>query len=88
MLDTKKEREYYLDIAKSDEKGAFLDEHHSHFILVNDSVAAFGTVHSPSKARGLWKRCYGGRCMLDSGIVPWTVCCSGFGEKAPTITMP
>ena len=49
-------KRYYLDIAGRGTEGkVFLDEHHSHFILVNDSQAPdqFGTVHSPSQARGL-----------------------------------
>ena len=49
-------KRYYLDIARGDTEGkVFLDEHHSHFILVNDSQAPekFGKVHSPSQARGL-----------------------------------
>ena len=49
-------KRYYLDIAGGDKKGkASLDEHHSHFILVNDSQVPykFGKVHSPSQARGL-----------------------------------
>lgn len=42
--------EDYVRIADEDKKGqASLDEHHSHFILVNDSnlPAEFGTVLSP-----------------------------------------
>ena len=52
--DTDSKRKYYLEIAEGDPGGKqVLDEHHSHFILVNDSIADYGKVHSPSKARGL-----------------------------------